>query len=104
MLADDTDYFKVTAHARLKLKKDTALALQCFVRKDDREKPPTCSTRTDASTGESGSDNKEACGKVKQKHIAHIADTKQGEVFTMAWCTRQSLFKKLWIYQKAQPP
>ena len=52
-------------------------------------------TMTDASTEQSDSENKGACGKVKEKHIDHIAGTGMWEVFTMALCTSQSLFKKL---------
>ena len=33
VLTNDKDYFKVTADTRLKLEKDTALALPCIVRK-----------------------------------------------------------------------
>ena len=39
VLTDDKDYLKVIADARLKLRKDAALALPCSEKEDSRGKP-----------------------------------------------------------------
>ena len=59
---------------RLKLEKDTALALPCIVREGSRGKPQTCSTPTDASQEQAESENTGACEGVKRKHMDHIAE------------------------------
>ena len=53
-----------------------------------------CASSTCASEEQSDSENKGACGREQRKHIDHIAEKGMQEVFTMAWHTNQSPFKK----------
>ena len=70
---DDKDYFNVIVNASLQLEKYcSCCAVHC--EKDNQRKPLTCTTLTDASTGQLGSENKRACGKVKRKHMDHFAE------------------------------
>ena len=57
MSTDDKDDFKVYADARLKLEKDTALALPCMERDDSRAEPQALATSIDASEEQSDSEN-----------------------------------------------
>ena len=73
VLAGDEDYIKVIAQARLKLDKDSALAMPCIGMngKSSGQHEATL-TSIDASTGQTHPGDKGACGKVKQ-HVDHIA-------------------------------
>ena len=50
VLADDKDYFKVIADARVKLERDTAPAVPCIEKEDSRGKPQAVATSIDASS------------------------------------------------------
>ena len=91
----DRDYFKVIADARLKLEKDTALALPCIVKEDSRGKPQAGTTSIDAGEEQSYSENKGSSGKVNRRRMDHIAEKCMWEAFTMVQYTSQFPFKKL---------
>ena len=91
VLTDDKHYFKVIADARLKLEKDTALALPCIVRKTVGENLRLEQLKPIRS---SQFQKKKSIWN-KREHVDHIAEKGDVECFTVAWCISQSVSKKL---------
>ena len=65
VLTDEKDYFKVTAEARLKMEKDTALSMPCVAVDDSQRKPKANLIRITAEQGQAIPKNKGACGQVE---------------------------------------
>ena len=84
--------------------KNSALPLPCIEKDDSRGEPQAVATSIDASEEQSGQEIQAHARKWSDNIRTTSPKKGMWEAFTMAWYTRQFLFKKVWRYQKPEQP